>query len=302
MPVSTFHDALKDVVAVAHQGARLCLKLLLHAPAVLEGLSGLLDGIFLLLVGQRRIEELDRDLSHRLAKHRFKLPEGTTSNLKPLVEAVINPLVDRVLVDQVEDRHLLLRLAQSVDTADSLLETHRIPWQVVVHHDRAELEVHTFTADFGGEQDPNVVGVLEPRKDVRARALDTPMQQLGADPLVAKTTLEVAQRRLEAREHDDLGLGLSLPEVSKLANEKSEFGVDFGKRRRQIERMRTPRNLCEERTLVEQALPQLLIRLLNLLVVTTGHEPAPVGRGCGEARREKPLWRGEQEALVDREP
>ena len=127
MPVPTLHDALEDVVTVAHERARLRLKLLLLALAVLQSLSSLLDGGCLLLGGERRIEELDGDVSHRFAEHRFELAQGATTNLEPLVEAVVNPPIDRVLVDEVQDRDLLALLAQPVDTANALLKSHGVP-------------------------------------------------------------------------------------------------------------------------------------------------------------------------------
>src|SRR3954447_13539978 len=54
---------------------------------------------------------------------------------------------------KVENGDLLLRLSDAVDASDALLDLHRVPRQVVVHHCGAELEVETFAGDAVGDQD-----------------------------------------------------------------------------------------------------------------------------------------------------
>jgi hypothetical protein len=44
-------------------------------------------------------------------------------------------------------------LPDAIDTADPLLDLHRVPREVVVHDHVAELEVQTFAACIGGDHD-----------------------------------------------------------------------------------------------------------------------------------------------------
>ncbi len=53
---------------------------------------------------------------------------------------------------EIEDRHRVL-LTDAVDSTDALLDPHRVPRQVVVDQDVAELEVPALAAGLGGDQD-----------------------------------------------------------------------------------------------------------------------------------------------------
>src|SRR3712207_9226669 len=61
--------------------------------------------------------------------------------------------LDRGGHDQVENLDVRRLLAVTVDTADPLLDTHRVPRQVVVEHRRAELEVEALRAHLRRQQD-----------------------------------------------------------------------------------------------------------------------------------------------------
>src|SRR5690606_37894354 len=61
------------------------------------------------------------------------------------------PFVDRVLHHQVERSHRVI-LADPVDTTYALLDTHRVPRQVVVHDDVSELEVDTLASGVSGNE------------------------------------------------------------------------------------------------------------------------------------------------------
>jgi len=54
---------------------------------------------------------------------------------------------------QVDDLHLLVGLADTVDTANALLHPHRVPGHVVVDQGSAELEVQALSCGIGAEQD-----------------------------------------------------------------------------------------------------------------------------------------------------
>jgi hypothetical protein len=58
----------------------------------------------------------------------------------------------RVLVgDEVEDQAVLF-LAVAMDAAHALFQAHRVPGDVVVDHQPAELEVDTLAGGLGGDQ------------------------------------------------------------------------------------------------------------------------------------------------------
>jgi hypothetical protein len=56
------------------------------------------------------------------------------------------------LVEEVDHHHVVL-LAVAMTAADALLDALRVPGQVVVEDQRAELEVDAFGGGFGGQQD-----------------------------------------------------------------------------------------------------------------------------------------------------
>ncbi len=54
-----------------------------------------------------------------------------------------------------------LGLANAVDAAEALFQTVRVPRQVVVHHQVCALEVNALTGGVRGQQDQNVLVLLE---------------------------------------------------------------------------------------------------------------------------------------------
>ena len=70
----------------------------------------------------------------------------------------------RWLVEEVDDDHVEL-LAVAVAAADALLDALRVPGQIVVHHEVAELEVDALGGGFGGDQNRGLVAeVLDQRR------------------------------------------------------------------------------------------------------------------------------------------
>ena len=65
----------------------------------------------------------------------------------------IDALVGLVVpVEEIDHDHVVL-LPVAVAAADALLDALRVPWQVVVDDQRAELEVDAFGAGLGGDHD-----------------------------------------------------------------------------------------------------------------------------------------------------
>ncbi len=89
-----------------------------------------------------------RHQSHRLAEHRVEHSDGVLEKPDASVESVENRCVDRTFDSEVQDCNHLCLLAESVESADSLFDAHRIPRQVVVHQSMAVLLVEPFRADL----------------------------------------------------------------------------------------------------------------------------------------------------------
>ena len=101
---------------------------------------------------------LDVDAGFQGAEHFVGGPEHAVEELELLVQKLEDPLVGLVgAVDEVDDHHVVL-LAVPVATTDALLDPLRVPRQVVVHHERAELEVHAFRGGLGGNHDRRPLG------------------------------------------------------------------------------------------------------------------------------------------------
>ena len=84
---------------------------------------------------------------------RLQLADGVLEDPDPIHDPLDDVGLDRAGRVEVEDRQLLLGLADPVDAADALLDLHRVPRQVVVDDGRAELEVETLAGHPRREQD-----------------------------------------------------------------------------------------------------------------------------------------------------
>jgi hypothetical protein len=71
--------------------------------------------------------------------------------LDALEELLQHPAFAGVGGDEVEDEAVLL-LAVAVDAAHALLQAHRVPGDVVVDHQPAELQVDALAGGLGGDQ------------------------------------------------------------------------------------------------------------------------------------------------------
>jgi hypothetical protein len=70
-----------------------------------------------------------------------------------LVEKLKHAFVGFIpLVEKIDDNHIVL-LAVSMAAPNALLDSLRVPWQVIVDHKRAELKIDTFRGRFGGDKD-----------------------------------------------------------------------------------------------------------------------------------------------------
>src|SRR5262245_47016345 len=61
----------------------------------------------------------------------------------------------RAACDQVDDDHLRVLLLVPVNAPHPLFEPRRIPWDVVIDHHPAELQVDAFASCVGGNEEPS---------------------------------------------------------------------------------------------------------------------------------------------------
>ena len=65
----------------------------------------------------------------------------------------MNSLIRMISIIQKIDHNNIVLLSITVAASDSLLNSLRVPWKVVVHKQVAELEVSAFASGFGAQED-----------------------------------------------------------------------------------------------------------------------------------------------------
>ena len=96
---------------------------------------------------------LEVDAAPERAQDLVRGAEDAVEERELLRQQVVEPRVGGVLpVEEVQHQHVAL-LAVAVAAADALLDPLRVPRQVVVDHQVAELEVEPLGAGLGHEQD-----------------------------------------------------------------------------------------------------------------------------------------------------
>ena len=109
----------------------------------------------LLIDGGDALFEIDARLDR--AEHFVACAEHAIEEPEFLVEQLIDALIRRVLLVQEIDHDHVELLAVAMASADALLDTLRIPWQIVVHDEVAELQVDALRCRFGRDQDGGLV-------------------------------------------------------------------------------------------------------------------------------------------------
>ena len=122
-----------------------------------------------------------------------------------------------------------LRLANSIQTPDSLLHHRRAPRQVVVHQVVRELEVASLTAELGGDEHQRPFRIPESGHLAIARH----QRQLSVvgerlDCLGQKLLLQPVERLFGLGEHQNLGLRLAIPHRPESAEKGDQLGVPGG--------------------------------------------------------------------------
>ena len=91
-----------------------------------------------------------------------------------------HPPLARAAGHQIDDHHRIVRLPVAMDAAHALLQPRRVPGNVVVHHQPAELQVDALAGGVGGHQ---VVGAALRRRAAKERHLPValPVGQAAVD-------------------------------------------------------------------------------------------------------------------------
>src|SRR3989449_563743 len=148
------------VVVRGDEGVQLLL-LLANRAALLDVGADCLHAareVFLALGGEPLFGEAALELlrAAEFAEDQVQLAHDQLEQLDLPVEQLEDVGLDGPRRREVHDMHLA-RLADAVQAPDALLDHHRVPGEVVIHEHVAELEVASFAAGAGGDQDARPV-------------------------------------------------------------------------------------------------------------------------------------------------
>ena len=115
--------------------------------------------------------------------------------LKLLLKDLPHPQLDRIFEREVECSYGML-LSDTVHPANALLEPHRIPREIVVYDDVAELQVQPLASGLGGNEHTRFLGKGTLR---RASRLEIHRTIQGYDRVSARTQ-ELHEHRLRGNE------------------------------------------------------------------------------------------------------
>ena len=69
----------------------------------------------------------------------------------------MNSLIRMISIIQKIDHNNIVLLSITVAASDSLLNSLRVPWKVVVHYQRTELHIDTLCSSFGGNHNLSLI-------------------------------------------------------------------------------------------------------------------------------------------------
>ena len=92
----------------------------------------------------------------RVVQDRLVIPHIRVNIPQPLQHRLISVPLGSIRIKQVDDLHRRPFLPDAVDPPDALLQRHRIPRNIVIHHRRAELQVQRFRCRFRADQQPPI--------------------------------------------------------------------------------------------------------------------------------------------------
>ena len=130
-------------------------------------------------------------------------------------------------------------LTYSVHPSDSLLNSHRIPGQVIIHKHMAELKISPLTSRFGANQNlrPDIIPEAS-HGTVFAKGVKLPVKYVDLPPLINKKALKIALSLSELCEDNYLAIVLvaatpmrprfmAREQRADLLNKYTSLGVTF---------------------------------------------------------------------------
>ena len=152
-----------DEVEIVHVEGRTRARLLLHVKLD-DGVQvkrNRLAGFLAQLIGQApalfpaRVaasQDLLGDQPRHSCQDWLQPPDHRLEQADPGTQPAVDVRLDRVRVVQIDNLYGFVSLPEAIDTADPLLDQHRIPGHVVVHESPAELEIEALGRRVGVEQ------------------------------------------------------------------------------------------------------------------------------------------------------
>ena len=230
-------DFLRSVVSrkiKAKQFLFLVLELvkLLHTSDLI--ISHLFKFASAFFIGKRSIYRNLFDLRTDLTKDSFTFTDTLFKNTDTQQTALINIRINGVIRDYVVDIYNLTLLSATVNSTNSLLNTHRVPRKIIVDHHIAELIVKTFRANLGKEQNINGIFIFLGQlklltKLVTRIVLHATINLLHAQSFGTQFLLQICKSMTEGTEQNDFIIfsGLLFLDDFKHA---IEFGIFLRKR------------------------------------------------------------------------
>ena len=126
-------------------------------------------------------------------------------------------------MDEVPDKNALGLLADAVDSSDALFNAHRVPGQVVVDDQAAELQVHALGSDVGADKQTAFFVFAEGANGVFFVKFAATHQEAGFDAFFGKALHEVARGAAEGGEDDGFGGGVFAEEALDFLGKEGKF-------------------------------------------------------------------------------
>src|SRR5258708_655338 len=134
---------------------------------------------------------------------------GVLKDTNPQETPLVDLSVHGAGRNEIDDCHCLALLAIAVDPSNALLDPHRIPREVVVDEQIAELEVQALAAHLGGEHHVDRIGILfrqrEPSTDASPLLVgNVAVNQGDAQTRLARMGIEVREGVAKGAEDERL--------------------------------------------------------------------------------------------------
>ncbi len=117
----------------------------------------MLELLSALRFAQREVVRNIANFSIDFPQYLFTAPQGTVEHSYANQAAFIDVRIHSPWRNHIENSDLFTFLSPTINSSYSLLNTHRIPGQVIVHNAITELVVQAFTTDLGKQKNVETV-------------------------------------------------------------------------------------------------------------------------------------------------